>query len=220
MAPVEKMILDGTRRKQSFRFADTHVSLLFEDVPERRNFIPKELSRFQGYEDLMSVANTNSEFSDILVIYEFYVLPLSMKNTQNTQRIMANLCIQRSYQTIPFELLNSLRKLLLNIIVIIFLTPPQSGDDNPSHDMPGAGAVTTDPSQSVERGIHDNSNRPSNNEMVENLPGGVTEPTTSLFHLTCLLQSPPKQRVYTLRKSHTMVKLQIIGVQFKVAQSS
>ncbi|KAG2323469.1 hypothetical protein Bca52824_016682 [Brassica carinata] len=88
---------------------------------------------------------------------------------------MANLCIQRLYQTIPFMLLNSLRKLLLNITVVIFLTPPQAGDDNPDHDMPGAGAVTTDPSQSVERGIYDNSNRPSNHVMMESLPGGVTE---------------------------------------------
>ncbi|XP_033134070.1 uncharacterized protein LOC103834375 isoform X5 [Brassica rapa] len=104
------------RSKQSFRFADTPVSLLFEEVSESRNFIHKELFRFQGYEELMSVANTNSELPDILV-----------------------------------------------------------GDDNPSHDMPGAGAVTTDPSQSVERGIHDNSNRPSNHVMVESLPGDVTE---------------------------------------------
>ncbi|CAF1763392.1 unnamed protein product [Brassica napus] len=44
------------------------------------------------------------------------------------------------------------------------------GDDNPGHDMPGAGAVTTDPSQSVERGIHDNRNRPSNHVMVESHP--------------------------------------------------
>ncbi|WZZ09433.1 hypothetical protein YC2023_095354 [Brassica napus] len=100
------------RSKQSFRFADTPVSLLFEEVSESRNFIHKELFRFQGYEELMSVANTNSE------------LP---------------------------------------------------GDDNPGHDMPGAGAVTTDPSQSVERGIHDNINRPSNHVMVESLPGDVTE---------------------------------------------
>lgn len=73
-------------------------------------------------------------------------------------------------------LLNSLQKLLLSIIVIIFLTLPQAGDDNPGHDMPGAGAVTTDPSQSVERGIHDSNNRPINHVMVESLPGGVTEP--------------------------------------------
>lgn len=57
------------------------------------------------------------------------------------------------------------------------MTPPQGGDNNPGHDIPGAGAVTTDPSQSVERGIHDNSNRPSNHVMVESLSGTVTEPS-------------------------------------------
>ncbi|CAN7026462.1 unnamed protein product, partial [Brassica rapa subsp. trilocularis] len=51
------------------------------------------------------------------------------------------------------------------------------GDNNPGHDIPRAGAVTTDPSQSVERGIHDNSNRPSNHVMVESLSGTVTEPS-------------------------------------------
>ncbi|CAG7908724.1 unnamed protein product, partial [Brassica rapa] len=89
----KKTILDGTRSKQSFRFADAHVLLLFEEVPESRNFIPK------------------------------------------------------------------------------------GGDNNPGHDIPGAGAVTTDPSQSVETGIHDNSNRPSNHVMVESLSGTVTEPS-------------------------------------------
>ncbi|CAN6861822.1 unnamed protein product, partial [Brassica oleracea] len=53
LAPVLKTILDGSRSKQSFRFADTPVSLLFEEVPESINFIHKELFRFQGYEELM-----------------------------------------------------------------------------------------------------------------------------------------------------------------------
>ncbi|CAN6987711.1 unnamed protein product [Brassica rapa subsp. trilocularis] len=53
----------------------------------------------------------------------------------------------------------------------------KGGDNNPGHDIPGAGTVTTDPSQSVERGIHDNSNRPSNHVMVESLSGTVTEPS-------------------------------------------
>ncbi|KAH0900089.1 hypothetical protein HID58_049657 [Brassica napus] len=89
----KKTILDGTRSKQSFIFADAPVLLLFEEVPESRNFIPK------------------------------------------------------------------------------------GGDNNPGHDIPGAGAVTIDPSQSVERGIHDNSNRPSNHVMLESLSGTVTEPS-------------------------------------------
>ncbi|CAN7039908.1 unnamed protein product [Brassica oleracea var. botrytis] len=74
----KKTILDGTRSKQSFIFADAPVLLLFEEVPESRNFIPK---------------------------------------------------------------------------------------------------VTRNPSQSVERGIHDNSNRPSNHVMLESLSGTVTEPS-------------------------------------------
>ncbi|KAH0876993.1 hypothetical protein HID58_064387, partial [Brassica napus] len=89
----KKTILDGTRSKQSFIFADAPVLLLFEEVPESRNFIPK------------------------------------------------------------------------------------GGDNNPGHDIPGAGAVTIDPSQSVEGGIHDNSNRPSNHVMLESLSGTVTEPS-------------------------------------------
>lgn len=93
LAPVLKTILDGSRSKQSFRFADTTVSLLFEEVPESINFIHKELFRFQGYEELMSVANTNSELPDILVSYGFYFH--FQEETQKTQRIMANLCIQR-----------------------------------------------------------------------------------------------------------------------------
>ena len=130
-------ILDGSRSKQSFRFADTPVSLLFEEVSESRNFIHKELFRFQGYEELMSVANTNSELPglfnsprsnsiflildnhfihthnsicfipDILVSYGFYFH--FQEETQKTPPIMANLCIQSSYQTIHFMLLNSLR---------------------------------------------------------------------------------------------------------------
>ncbi|CAF2037159.1 unnamed protein product, partial [Brassica napus] len=106
LAPVEekKTILDGTRSKQSFRFADAHVLLIFEEVPESRNFIPK---------------------------------------------------VMRS-------------------------------DNNPGHDIPGAGAVTTDPSQSVETGIHDNSNRPSNHVMVESLSGTVTEPSDIPVSSTCL----------------------------------
>ncbi|XP_033134069.1 uncharacterized protein LOC103834375 isoform X4 [Brassica rapa] len=122
------------RSKQSFRFADTPVSLLFEEVSESRNFIHKELFRFQGYEELIY-------FGKLWVL-----LPLSRRNTKDSANYG---------QPLHPEL--------------------QVGDDNPSHDMPGAGAVTTDPSQSVERGIHDNSNRPSNHVMVESLPGDVTE---------------------------------------------
>ncbi|CAN6972486.1 unnamed protein product [Brassica rapa subsp. trilocularis] len=61
--------------------------------------------------------------------------------------------------------------------VDLILVDRKGGDNNPGHDIPGAGAVTTNPSQSVERGIHDNSNRPSNNVMVESLSGTVTEPS-------------------------------------------
>lgn len=75
------------------------------------------------------------------------------EETQKTQRIMANLRLQRSYQTISFMLLNSLQKLMFNIIVIIFLTSPQGDDDNPDHDMLEVGGVTTYPSQSVEKCI-------------------------------------------------------------------
>ncbi|XP_013654842.2 uncharacterized protein LOC106359743 isoform X5 [Brassica napus] len=133
-----------SRSKQSFRFADTPVSLLFEEVSESRNFIHKELLRFQGYEELMSVANTNSELPDILV-----------------------------------------------------------GDDNPGHDMPGAGAVTTDPSQSVERGIHDNSNRPSNHVMVESLPGDVTEPNdTPVSSDMSSAESLEADGVHSAKKPH------------------
>ncbi|KAF3501655.1 hypothetical protein F2Q69_00043812 [Brassica cretica] len=86
------------RSKQSFRFADTPVSLLFEEVPERIKLYPQgavSVSRLRGVD---------------------------------------------------------------------------VGDDNPGHDMAGAGAVTTDSSQSVKRGIHDNRNRPSNHVMVESHP--------------------------------------------------
>ncbi|CDY51964.1 BnaCnng21480D [Brassica napus] len=127
LAPVLKTILDGSRSKQSFRFADTPVSLLFEEVPESINFIHKELFRFQGYEELIY-------FGKLWVL-----LPLSRRNTKDSVNYGQPL-------------------------------HPEVGDDNPGHDMPGAGAVTTDPSQSVERGIHDNRNRPSNHVMVESHP--------------------------------------------------
>ncbi|KAF3501652.1 hypothetical protein F2Q69_00043811 [Brassica cretica] len=141
------MILDGSWSKQSFRFADTPVSLLFEEVPESINFIHKELFRFQGYEELMSVANTNSALPGL------FNSPCS----NSIFLILDNhfIHIRNSICSIP------------DILV---------GDDDPGHDMPGAGAVTTDPSQSVERGIHDNRNRPSNHVMVESLPGALTEP--------------------------------------------
>ncbi|CAN6877814.1 unnamed protein product [Brassica oleracea] len=60
---------------------------------------------------------------------------------------------------------------------ICFIPDILVSDNNPGHDIPGAGAVTIDPSQSVERGIHDNSNRPSNHVMLESLSGTVTEPS-------------------------------------------
>ncbi|KAF3561758.1 hypothetical protein DY000_02017358 [Brassica cretica] len=148
LAPVEKKtILDGSRSKQSFRFADTPVSLLFEEVPESRIFIHKELFRFQGYEELMSVANTNSELPGLF-------------NSPRSNSIF--LILDNHY----IHTHNSIFYIPDLLIV----------DDSPGHDMPGAGAVTTDPSQSVERGIHDNRNRPSNHVMVESLPGAVTEP--------------------------------------------
>ncbi|KAF2537415.1 hypothetical protein F2Q70_00005189 [Brassica cretica] len=102
------------RSKQSFRFADTPVSLLFEEVPERINFIHKELFRFQGYEELIY-------FGKLWVL-----LPLSRRNTKDSANYG---------QPLHPEV--------------------EVGDDNPGHDMPGAGAVTTDPSQSAERdGVH------------------------------------------------------------------
>ncbi|CAN7032042.1 unnamed protein product [Brassica oleracea var. botrytis] len=51
LAPVLKTILDGSRSKQSFRFADTPVSLLFEEVPERIKLYPQgavSVSRLRG----------------------------------------------------------------------------------------------------------------------------------------------------------------------------
>ncbi|XP_033134067.1 uncharacterized protein LOC103834375 isoform X2 [Brassica rapa] len=150
------------RSKQSFRFADTPVSLLFEEVSESRNFIHKELFRFQGYEELIY-------FGKLWVL-----LPLSRRNTKDSanygQPLHPELIPNYSFHVVKLFTMTSASHHCIH-----FLTPPQVGDDNPSHDMPGAGAVTTDPSQSVERGIHDNSNRPSNHVMVESLPGDVTE---------------------------------------------
>ncbi|XP_048594789.1 uncharacterized protein LOC106359743 isoform X2 [Brassica napus] len=162
------------RSKQSFRFADTPVSLLFEEVSESRNFIHKELLRFQGYEELMSVANTNSELPGLFNSPRsnsiFLILDNHFIHTHNS---------------------------------ICFIPDILVGDDNPGHDMPGAGAVTTDPSQSVERGIHDNSNRPSNHVMVESLPGDVTEPNdTPVSSDMSSAESLEADGVHSAKKPH------------------
>ncbi|CAG7860404.1 unnamed protein product [Brassica rapa] len=66
---------------------------------------------------------------------------------------------------------------------ICFIPDILGGDNNPGHDIPGAGAVTTDPSQSVETVFMTTKNRPKNHVMVESLSelllNQVTSPVSS-----------------------------------------
>ncbi|KAH0915237.1 LOW QUALITY PROTEIN: hypothetical protein HID58_029683 [Brassica napus] len=193
--------------KQSFRFADTPVSLLFEEVSESRNFIHKELLRFQGYEELMSVANTNSELPGLFNSPRsnsiFLILDNHFIHTHNSICFIPDILL---WVLLPLSRRNTKDSANYGQPLHPELIPNYSfhvGDDNPGHDMPGAGAVTTDPSQSVERGIHDNSNRPSNHVMVESLPGDVTEPNdTPVSSDMSSAESLEADGVHSAKKPH------------------